>query len=434
MTDTARHSAPQGTEDHLPARVQLVHWLQATCRHELERYGYQEIRTPLFEDTRLFERALGAATDVVEREMFTCEHGDQRITFRPEGTAGIARAFLEHKLAKIRPFQKFYYIGPMFRFERPRQSRQRQFDQIGVEAIGSRDPRLDAEVIHLAARVLDALGLTGHRVYLHTLGNAGDRARYRTALQDFARPRLEELCDHCQARFEANVLQLLDCKNGTCRTLLSDAPALLNDADRSTKRHFDEVQNALGALGRDFVVDRHLVRGFDYYTGTVFEIRRPTIDTDDTLAGGGRYDTLLEELGGPPMPAIGFSIGVPGVLLALQSAGIADEHTGEKPCTVFLVATGDAERLSALVLAEELRQAGLVVDLDYESKTIQAQLRSAAKRSARVVLVLGEQERARGVIQVQDVRSGKLEDLPMDGDLQLEIKRILASQDEAGRA
>ena len=326
----ARHSAPRGTEDFLPARVQLLDWIQGTCAAELERYGYQEIRTPLFEDTSLFKRAIGEVTDVVEKEMFTCERGDTSVTFRPEATAGVARSYLEHKLEKVRPFQKFFYIGPMFRFERPQAARQRQFTQIGVEAIGSHDPRLDAEVVHLAARLLDSLGLSGYRVCINTLGDKSDRAKYREALMDFIRPLLPQFCEECQARFERNVFRILDCKVRTCQQLVKD--------------------------------------------------------------------------------------------------GIADEHTGEKPCTVFIAAIGDGERLSALVLSEELRQSGLVVDLDYENKSPKAQMRVAGKRGARVVLVIGESERARGVVQVKDMVGGEQQELPMDGDLHAEIHRILDAQ------
>lgn len=424
----ARHSAPRGTEDFLPARVQLLDWIQGTCAAELERYGYQEIRTPLFEDTSLFKRAIGEVTDVVEKEMFTCERGDTSVTFRPEATAGVARSYLEHKLEKVRPFQKFFYIGPMFRFERPQAARQRQFTQIGVEAIGSHDPRLDAEVVHLAARLLDSLGLSGYRVCINTLGDKSDRAKYREALMDFIRPLLPQFCEECQARFERNVFRILDCKVRTCQQLVKDAPEMLSVASDETRQHFDDVQNALGALGRSLEVDPRIVRGLDYYTHTVFEVRLPSIGARDTLVGGGRYDDLLEELGGPQIPAIGFSLGVTGTMLALSKAGIADEHTGEKPCTVFIAAIGDGERLSALVLSEELRQSGLVVDLDYENKSPKAQMRVAGKRGARVVLVIGESERARGVVQVKDMVGGEQQELPMDGDLHAEIHRILDAQ------
>lgn len=423
-----RHSAPRGTEDFLPARVQLLEWIQRTCTAELERYGYQEIRTPLFEDTSLFKRAIGEVTDVVEKEMFTCERGDTSVTFRPEATAGVARSYLEHKLEKVRPFQKFYYAGPMFRFERPQAARQRQFTQIGVEAIGSHDPRLDAEVVHLAARLLDSLGLSGYRVCINTMGDKEDRARYRDALRSFLTPLLPQLCEECQSRFERNVFRVLDCKNRSCQQLVREAPALLSVASDATQQHFADVQNALGALGRSFEVDPKIVRGLDYYTHTVFELRMPSIGARDTLVGGGRYDDLFEELGGPSIPAIGFSLGVTGTMLALSKAGIAGEHTGEKPCTVFLCAIGDGERLAALVLAEELRQSGLVVDLDFENKSPKAQMRVAGKRCAKVVLVLGESERARGVIQVKDMVSSEQQELPMDGDLYAEIHRILEAQ------
>ncbi len=420
-----KYSAPRGTEDFLPARVQLLNWIHAACRQELERHGYLEIRPPLFEDTSLFRRAIGDVTDVVEKEMFTCERGDTSVTFRPEATAGVARAYIENKLDKVRPFQKFYYIGPMFRFERPQAARQRQFEQVGVEAIGSHDPRLDAEVLHLAARLLDCLGIVGYRILINTLGDKDDRAQYRTALGAFVRPRLASFCAECQARFERNIFRLLDCKNRDCQRQLEGAPSLVDSASAATRQHFTEVQNALGALGRSFEVDPRIVRGLDYYTHTVFELRLPGLGARDTLVGGGRYDDLLEELGGPQVPAIGFSLGVTGTLLALEKAGIAEKHSREPACTVFIVAIDDQERLAALVLANELRQNGLVVDLDFENKSPKAQLRSAGKRDARIVLVLGESERSRGVIQVKNMDDGSQHELPMDGDLAFELQRML---------
>ncbi|MCB9880879.1 MAG: histidine--tRNA ligase [Planctomycetes bacterium] len=427
-----KYSAPRGTEDFLPARVQLLDWIHGNCRRELERHGYLEIRPPLFEDTALYRRAIGDVTDVVEKEMFTCERGDTSVTFRPEATAGVARAYLENKLDKVRPFQKFYYIGPMFRFERPQAARQRQFEQIGVEAIGSHDPRLDAEVIHLAGRLLDRLELGGYRIHINTLGDKADRALYRSALEEYVAPRIAEFCAECQARFQRNVFRLVDCKNRDCQRLMSDAPDLLSRASDATRKHFEDVQNALGALGRSFEIDPRIVRGLDYYTHTVFEVRLPGLGARDTLVGGGRYDDLLEELGGPAIPAIGFSLGVTGTLLALQKAGIADEHANEPPCTVFLAAIGDSERLAALVLADELRKSGLVVDLDYEGKSPKSQMRTAGKRNARIVLLLGESERARGVIQVKNMGDGSQRELPMDGDLAFELQRML--EEEPSRA
>ena len=421
----ARHAAPRGTEDLFPDRVALFDWVAESCREILERYGYLEIRTPLFEDTSLFKRSLGEVTDVVEKEMFTCERGDTSVTFRPEATASVARAYIEHKLDKIRPFRKFYYIGPMFRFERPQAARQRQFHQIGIEAIGSHDPRLDAEIIHIGALCLERLGLQGFKTCINSIGDQEDRTRFREVLKAFVLPKLEEYCPECKARFDRNVFRILDCKVKSCRELNKGAPTFLEHASEDTLAHFESVQTALGALGRPFEVDAGLARGFDYYTHTVFEIRLPSIGARDTLIGGGRYDDLLEELGGPSIPAIGFSLGVTGTLLALQKADLAEDHIVEPPCAVWITVFSESERLAALVLAEELRQAGLTVDLDFEGKSAKGQMRMAGKRNASVVVVLGEDERARGVVQVKDMAERSQRELPMDGDLAGEIKRLL---------
>ena len=422
-----RYSAARGTEDFLPDRVHLLNWVLDTSREVLERCGYGEIRTPLFEDTSLFKRSLGEVTDIVEKEMFTCERGDTSVTFRPEATASVARAYLEHKLDKVRPFQKFYYIGPMFRFERPQAARSRQFYQVGIEAIGSHDPRLDAEIIHIGALCLEALGLHDAQVHINTIGDSQDRARFREVLRAFCEPKLADYCDECRQRFDRNVFRVLDCKVPTCVALNRDAPAFLDHVSDETQAHFDAVQRALNAVGRQFHIDKRIVRGLDYYTHTVFEIRLPSIGARDTLVGGGRYDGLLEELGGPSIPAIGFSLGVSGTMLALQKKGLAKAHVVEPACPVYIVAIGDDERLSAFVLADELRQAGITVDLDFESKSPKAQMRLANKRAARIVLVIGEDERSRAVAQVKDMQTGTQRELPTDGDLAGEIKQMLAA-------
>lgn len=427
----ARLTAPRGTEDLLPDRVPLFDWVLATCRGVLERYAYAEVRTPLLEETTLFRRSLGEATDVVEKEMFTCERGDTSVTFRPEATAGVARAYLEHNLDKIRPFQKLYYIGPMFRFERPQAARQRQFHQVGIEAIGSHDPRLDAEIVHIGALCLEALGLSGFTVFINTLGDRQDRTRFRDVLREFVRPNLERYCGQCRTRFERNVYRVLDCKVPGCRELNQGAPALLDHASDETRRHFEDVQGALHGLNRKFELDTGLVRGLDYYTHTVFEIRLPLVGARDTLVAGGRYDDLIEEIGGPSIPAIGFSLGVTGTMLALEKSDLGQDRIAEPVCPVYVATVGDADRSAAFILAEELRQSGLTVDLDYEGKSTKAQLRQADRRGARIVLVIGEDERTRGVVQVKDMRRKEQHELPMDGDLAHEIQRLLAGETAA---
>ncbi|MEZ5990397.1 MAG: histidine--tRNA ligase [Planctomycetota bacterium] len=423
----SQYKAPRGTEDLLPDRVPLLDHLCRTSAEVLERFGYLEIRTPLFEETRLFVRSLGEVTDVVEKEMFTCERGDTSVTFRPEATAGVVRAYLEHSLDKVRPFQKLYYIGPMFRFERPQAARQRQFHQVGVEAIGSRDPRLDAEVIHLAGSLLDAFGVQGYRICINSVGDRADRERYRQALHDYLAPRISTYCEDCRRRFERNVFRVLDCKVREDREQNRGAPAFLDALGPETRAHFESVQGALGALNREFEVDKGIIRGLDYYTHTVFELRLPSLGARDTLVGGGRYDDLVEELGGPSTPAIGFSLGVTGTLLAMEQQGLDAAHTGERPTDVVVAALADTDRDAAFVLVHEMRQAGLVCDVDYEGRSIKAQMRQAARRRARVVLIVGEDERSRGVVQVKDMQRSEQIELPWDIDLPTEVHRILES-------
>jgi len=424
----ARIHAPRGTEDLFPDKVAQFDHVTNQCRQVLERYGYAEIRTPLFEDTALFVRSLGEVTDIVEKEMFTCERGDTSVTFRPEATAGVARAYVEHKLDKVRPFQKLYYIGPMFRFERPQAARQRQFYQVGIEAIGSHDPRLDAEVVHIAALCLEAVGLTGFGVHINSVGDSDDRERYREVLREWIRPKLDQYCDDCKQRFERNVFRVLDCKVRSCQQLNRNAPAFVDNLGDASREHFEAVQHALGALGRNFEIDKGIIRGLDYYTHTVFELRLPSLGARDTLVGGGRYNGLVEEVGGPPTPAIGFSLGVTGTLLALEQAGLAKDKAVEPSCPVFVAALADGDRLAAFVVAEDLRQAGLTVDLDFEGKSLKAQMRNASRRGAQVVLILGEDERNRGVIQVKDMVRSVQHELPLDGDLPGEVARLLDAE------
>ena len=421
----SQYRAPRGTEDLLPEQIPLFDHVLETCRGILESYAYLEIRPPLFEETRLFVRSLGEVTDVVEKEMFTCERGDTSVTFRPEATASVVRAYLENHLGKTRPFRKLYYIGPMFRFERPQAARQRQFHQVGIEAIGSHDPRLDAEVIHVAALLLESLGIQGFTVHMNSIGDAEDRERFKQALTEFLAPQIGQYCEDCQRRYERNVFRVLDCKQKECKKRNEDAPAFLDVLGEESSAHFEQVQQALDTLNREHEIDKRIIRGLDYYTHTVFEIRLPSLGARDTLVGGGRYDRLVEEMGGPPTPAVGFSLGVTGVLLAMGKQGLAEQHLGEPPCPVFVACLGDEDRGSAFVLAEGLRRAGLTVDLDFEGRSIKAQLRQAAKRGARVVLILGEDERNRHVVQVKDMERSEQIELPNDGDLPTEIRRIL---------
>lgn len=412
-----RLQAPRGTEDLLPERIPLVDRVFRACREVLERHGYQEIRTPLFEDTNLFVRSLGETTDIVEKEMFTVSRGETSVTFRPEGTASVVRAYLEHNLDKIRPFRKFYYAGPMFRYERPASGRQRQFDQIGIEAIGSSSPLLDAEVVLCAWRCFETLGMRNITICVNTLGDARDRDRMRTVLRDYMAAHLPDRCEDCRRRYERNVFRMLDCKEPSCRASNAAAPRLLDHVGEESRERFGRTMSALDALGVSYVVDHGIVRGLDYYTHLVFEVRCSDLGARDAVCGGGRYDGLVEQLGGPPLGAVGFAIGVTPTVLALERQEHPWTRLSPPRTPLFVAAVGPEQRAPAFLLVERLRRAGLAADTDYEDKSLKAQFKAASKRGARLVLVLGPEEVQAGTVTVRDLERSEDVVLAVDDGL-----------------
>lgn len=413
----SRPRAARGTEDLFPDRIPCFEHVFQSFRAVAEQAGFREIRTPMLEDTRLFVRSLGEVTDVVEKEMFTVSRGDTSVTFRPEGTAPVVRAYLEANLDKIRPFQKLYYIGPMFRFERPQAGRQRQFYQCGVEALGSTDPLLDAEVIGVAMRSFDAMGLKNHELRLNSIGDRTDRAAFREVLREHMAPHLDERCDDCRKRYERNVFRMLDCKVRECQPSNASAPHFVDHLTPESRARFDRTLEGLQALDVPYVVDHSIVRGFDYYTHTVYEIVCPDLGARSAICGGGRYDTLIPDTGGPELGATGFAIGVTPTLLALE----LQEHPRVKPrepeIPVFVAPVTDGERLAAFRLTDRLRRAGLTVDTDYESKSLRALFKAADKRGVRLMLVLGPEEAQGNRVKVKDFRAGDEVELPTDDGL-----------------
>jgi histidyl-tRNA synthetase len=392
----------------------------------LQRAGYREIRTPVFEDTSLFERSIGEATDVVGKEMFTVARGDSSVSFRPEGTAGVVRAYLEHHLDKVRPFQKLFYMGPMFRYERPQAGRQRQFDQIGIEALGSASPMLDAEVVQLGMQCYQALGLQNFQLAINTLGDAQDRARYREALRAHFAPLLDERCADCRARFEKNPLRMLDCKQKGCQPGNQSAPKMVDTLSDSSRQRFKTTLGLLRKLGIAYEVDSTIVRGLDYYTHTVFEIRCPDVGARSAICGGGRYDGLIAALGGPDLGAVGFAIGVVPLLVALEKQGNAAVQPREPDVDVFVVPVSEAEREAAFLLAHELRAAGLSADTDYEDRSLKALFKQADKRGVKFTVVVGPDEVAQMSAKVKDMRAGSESTVPR-AQLAAELARRLAS-------
>jgi histidyl-tRNA synthetase len=425
------YKAPRGMRDILPEEMPAWRRLEAAAGRLSGLFGYTEVRPPLMEETELFTRSVGEVTDIVEKEMFTLQRGKTSLTLRPEGTAGVVRAYLQAGYAKRSPLQRLYYCGPMFRYERPQRGRERMFTQFGVECIGSLDPRLDAEVMHLAASFFEEIGLSGLEVRLNSMGDGADRDAYRDAVQAFLQPKLPELCDLCQSRFERNVLRVLDCKNPSCGELVAGAPQLIDFLGEDNRTHFEAVQAALRDLGREPVVDTTIVRGLDYYTRTVFEIHAPAIGARSAICGGGRYDHLVSDLGGPDVPAVGFAIGFSGTLILLEQLGLLAELSPEVP-DVYVVGldTQEVTRSATLKVADELRRAGVSAIYDVDSKSFKAQLKAAGRGGYRLAVILGEDELARGVVQLKDLSLGEQREVGRN-ELAAAALALLSASDSA---
>ena len=415
---TKSHKAPRGMRDVLPEEMPAWQRLERTAHRLARLFGYEEVRPPLMEETDLFTRSVGEVTDIVEKEMFTLQKGKTSLTLRPEGTAGVVRAYNQAGYAKRDPLQRLYYCGPMFRYERPQRGRERMFTQFGVECLGSADPRLDAEAIHLACRFFEELGLTGLEVRLNAMGDGADRDRYRDAVRDFLAPRREQLCELCQSRFERNVLRVLDCKNPACNELTSGAPVVLDFLGEDNAAHFAAVQDGLRALGREPRVDPGIVRGLDYYTRTIFEIHAPAIGARSAICGGGRYDHLVRDLGGPDVPAVGFAIGFSGTLLMLEELGLMADLTPAAP-DVYVACMppgGDVDdaamRREVLKVADELRAAGLSAVYDVDGRSFKGQLKAIGKGGYRLAAIVGEDELARDVVQLKDLAARAQTEVP----------------------
>jgi len=435
----AKYRAPRGTRDILPEEVGLWRHLEETARAVFTRAGYGETRTPIFEDTELFVRSTGEDTDIVEKEMYTLERADgTSITLRPEGTPSIARAYVEHDLAKQAPFRKLFYVGPMFRYERPQAGRTRQFHQAGVEAFGSDSPLLDVETIDLAAQFFDAIGLGGYEIRINSIGCAGCRSDFRQLLRSRLESRRGQLCENCRRRFERNVFRILDCKEEACRAIIMTLPLVAEHLCAACAAHWQEVQAGLKALGRPYVHDPHLVRGLDYYTRTVYEFIHGGLGARNAVCGGGRYDNLIGELGGSgpagPVGGIGFAVGFEPTIAAL-SADARERATkaGSPPgLDAYVVRASDGAGLAALQLAQELRRAGFSCDLDFEGRSLKAQMRSANRLQARFALILGEDEVAGNSVTVRDMASASQESVPRAGLLEWLRARSLAPPGSPG--
>jgi len=402
--------APRGVRDVLPEEIPAWRFLEDTARALARLRGYREIRPALLEEVELFTRSVGEVTDIVQKEMFTLQKGESALALRPEGTAGIVRAYLEAGYASSAPLQRLFHVGPMFRYERPQKGRERMFTQFDVEVLGSLDPRLDAEVIQLAASFFEALGITGLEVRVNSMGDGDDRERWREAVRAFLAPTMDEHCEDCRRRFERNVLRVLDCKNPRCKELNQGAPGILAFLSDENRAHFEQAQALLVSSGRRVVVDPSIVRGLDYYTRTVFEIHAPALGARSALCGGGRYDHLVAELGGPELGAVGFAVGFTPTLIVLRELGLL-EAVSDEPTRVFVVAAGDGLESEVFRLAEELRAGSIAAVYDVERRSLKAQMKLAGKGGHRFAVLLGGDELARGTVQLKDLANGEQHEL-----------------------
>jgi histidyl-tRNA synthetase len=398
----AKIAAPRGTADLYPPESARWQALEAAARSIARRFGYGEIRTPMFEATELFVRGVGEATDIVEKEMYTfADKGGRSLTLRPEWTAPVVRALLEHNLLAQGP-QRLYYVGPFFRYERPQAGRFRQANQFGIECFGFREAEADVEVMQVAFELLSAYRLPGVRLHLNSSGDEHCRPRYRAALLDYLRPHAGALSADSQRRLERNPLRVLDSKAPEDRTLVAGAPAFSDWLCDACAAHFARVRLLLDALGLPYAVEPQLVRGFDYYTRTVFEFVSDALGAQSAVCGGGRYDDLVQSLGGPATPAVGFGLGIERFLMVLEKAGLAEPAA---PGGIAVIALGDAARAGAVPLAAALRRAGreVPVTVDYHDAKLTAHFKRAERAGARAAVIVGDDELARGEVVVRDL-------------------------------
>jgi histidyl-tRNA synthetase len=405
----------RGTHDILPSDSSQWQHLEQIVHDVCGRFRYEEIRTPVFEETRLFSRSVGEDTDIVSKEMYTWEdRGGTSLTLRPELTASVVRSYIQHNLGSQAPVQRLYYMGPLFRRERPQKGRQRQFHQFGVEAFGSENPEQDAEIIAIAWHMLSACGLNQTvSLQLNSTGSSKCRSDYRNVLKDFIRPNRDQFSETSQKRFDTNPLRILDTKLDHEQTLLEGAPIVSECYTAKDKTHLESLQNFLTAMEIPFTINPRLVRGLDYYSRTVFEFTSPVLGAQDALLGGGRYDSLVETLGGKPTPGIGFAAGMERFLIAM------DDQSNVSKTDVYFVCLGEAGLSTALSLTNELRQSRLNVMFDPLRRSLKAQLREANKSGARFALILGDTEMEKGTVIFKDLEKGEQKNI-----LQKKIKNL----------
>ncbi len=410
--------AIKGVKDILPEDMPSWHYLEETARKLFATYGFSEIRVPVFEYTELFARSIGASTDIVEKEMYTFEDRDgKKITLRPEGTAGVVRAFIEHKLYADSQLAKLFYMGPMFRHERPQKGRYRQFYQIGAEALGTEHPHVDIEILAMVNALFLTLGISGLTLQINSLGDGACRGIYRDALKKYLAGKLPTLCSDCQRRYETNPLRVLDCKVDADK--FADSPVMLDYLCGPCKSHFETVEKGLSTLRIPFEVNPRLVRGLDYYTRTTFEFVMGHMGAQNTVAAGGRYDGLVREIGGPETPGIGFALGVERAISLLDAKRLAAPLPA-----LFIAALGPEAVTFVLPVIHSLRSSGIRVDTDYAGASLKSQMKKADKSGAAYTLIIGEQEMNSQTAVLRNMRTKVQVSLPLSG-LAEEVKTAL---------
>lgn len=397
----------KGTQDLLPADIGRWQFVESRLRDIFRRFNFSEIRTPVFEGTDLFARGIGEFTDIVTKEMYTFkDKGDTWLTLRPEFTASVIRAYIQHNLQQLSPVQKVWYMGPLFRQERPQAGRMRQFHQFGIETIGSEYPEADAEVIQLAWTVYDELGIKGKALHINSIGSVESRNVYIAILQDSLKPHLDHFCEQCQTRFSGNTLRLFDCKNEQCQTILTTfAPSILDHLDQNDSVHFETVKQYLSAAEIPFTVNPALVRGLDYYTRTTFEIKGLNLGAQDALCGGGRYDNLVADLGGKDTPSVGFAAGMERLILALEAENLFSAEVDS--LQLYIAPMNESVLPFAFALAGKLRSQGIQTEVELTRRSVKAMMREANRKAARYVTVIGDDEVSSGRLSVKNMSDGQ---------------------------
>ena len=414
----------RGVKDILPDEIWKWQYIESVAHNIFPRYGFKEIRLPIFENTRLFSRSIGEATDIVEKEMYTFnDRGGDSITLRPEGTASVVRAYVEHKMYNPPSVLKMFYIGPMFRYERPQAGRLRQFNQIGVEAMGSPSPIVDVEVMTMLMEFFRELDLNNITLEINSLGSQECRPRYRELLKTEIEKHLDHLCSNCTTRYQRNPLRVLDCKVEQCGKIAEGLPKLIDHLDAASANHFSEVRSLLDSAGTPYSVNPSLVRGLDYYNRTAFEVTSKHLGAQNAICGGGRYDTLVEELDGPSTPCFGFALGLERLVSLVP---FNDMKNFQKYPDVFIVCLGEKTKTTGFQIAHELRLKGFWVERDYEMGSMKSQMRKANKTQSRFSLILGENEIRSGKFVLKNMATGEQKECPAQ-ELATEITKISAN-------